>query len=56
MSIENLINFPLRAGVEEEFVERIKEVVYEFSGRVTIAQCIGCVEIAIKEIVTEQPK
>ena len=50
-----LIEFPKQTPVELMFVERLKEVVYEFSGRVTIAQCIGCFKIAMDEIQSEQP-
>lgn len=52
--IGNVVAFPVRAPVEAELVERIKQVVYEFSGRVTVAQCIGCIDIAKSEIVEEQ--
>lgn len=53
--MSNIIEFPVRAPAELEMVERLKEVVYEFSGRVIIAQCIGCFDIAMREIRNEQP-
>ena len=51
----NVIPFPPRAPAEVELVSKLKDVVYQFSGRVSIAQCIGCFDIAMREIRQEQP-
>lgn len=49
-----VFEFPLRAPVELELVERLKEVTFEFNGRVTVAQVIGCFDIALSEIKDSQ--
>lgn len=52
MSAE-VINFPIRAPAELEMTTKIKEVVYQFVGRVSIAQVLGCLEIVGQEIQDE---
>lgn len=49
-----IVEFPLQAPVELALVERLKEVTYEFAGRMTVAQVIGCFDIAISEIKEKQ--
>ena len=49
-----IVEFPLQMPVEADLVRRLKEVTYEFSGRVTIAQVIGCFQIAVDEIKAAQ--
>lgn len=49
-----VVEFPLQMPAEAALVERLKEVTYEFSGRVTIAQVIGCFQIAVDEIKESQ--
>jgi len=46
--------FPVRAPVELALVERLKEVTFEFTGRLTVAQVIGCFDIALAEIRKDQ--
>ena len=50
-----VVALPLRMPVEAELVTMLKEVTYEFSGRVTVAQVIGCFQIALDEIKDSQP-
>ena len=52
--MSNVVSFPVQAPVELALVERLKEVAYEFSGRVTVAQVIGCFKIALDEIEAKQ--
>ena len=53
-SVAEIVEFPLQMPVEADLVRRLKEVTYEFSGRVTIAQVIGCFQIAVDEIKAAQ--
>ena len=46
----NIIQLPLQAPVELELVDAIKTTIYGFSGRVTMAQVVGCLKIAGDEI------
>lgn len=50
MSTDNVVPFPVRMPVELELVAAIKDAVYEFTGRVSVAQVIGCMDIAMREI------
>jgi hypothetical protein len=49
-----VFEFPVRAPAELELVERLKEATFAFSGRLTVAQVIGCFDIAISEIKDSQ--
>lgn len=42
------------ASMSEEIVERIKEVVYSYSGQMPVALAIGAIYIAAKEILDHQ--
>ena len=49
----NLIKFnppPDRVAAELDLVNKVKESVYEYAHILTVAQVIGCLEIATKEI------
>ncbi len=48
--MNEVFEFPVRAPAEYALVQRLKEATYEFTGRVSIAQVIGCFEIALDEI------
>ena len=48
--MSQVFEFPLQMPVEAALVERLKEVTYEFYGRVIVAQVIGCLQIASDEI------
>ena len=53
----NIVKFspPANARQAEALVvERIKAAVYEYSGVISVAQAIGCLEIAKREIVDAQ--
>lgn len=55
MSAENIIAFPVRAPAELELCGKLKEVTYEFAGRLTLCQIIGIFAVAVEEIREEQP-
>lgn len=42
------------ASLTEEMIDRVKEVVYSYSGKVPVAVAIGVLHIAAKEILDAQ--
>lgn len=51
---KEIVVFPLRAPVELTFVSDLKSLTYKYVGRLTVAQVIGCFDIALTEIKEEQ--
>jgi hypothetical protein len=52
-----LINLPTpkdRVSAEGELVEALKDAIYKYAGLLTVAQVIGCVQIALDEVWREQ--
>lgn len=49
-----VIEFPIRAPAEAALVAELKAAAYQYIGRMTVAQCIGCFHIALQEIQEEQ--
>lgn len=49
----SVVHIPFRREHLGEMADRLKEVVYSYSDRISLAEAIGCIEIVKVEILTE---
>lgn len=51
---KEISTFPLKAPVELLLVNALKDATYQYCGRLTVAQVVGCFHIALEEIREDQ--
>ena len=44
------IQFPAKSQAATDLVKAIKDTVYSFSGRISVAEALGCVQIALLDL------
>ena len=54
LSMADVIQFPTRRADIQALVEQIKALVYTESGRMSVAEAIGVLEVVKQEILAEQ--
>ena len=51
---DTITTFPVRKPVVEAFAEELKDLVYSYAKRLTVAEVVGTIEVVKLEVMKEQ--